>query len=1176
MRTLCLRTRTSVRRGVGRWVATLTAVLTLASAQPAPAQAPTAAPAGPAEKPAVLLIGGWPDMYLPLRNIFRENGFSTGAPLGWQEVTAEKIRNYDVVILALLGSVNPDTPKPTSTQAPPAYFKSLAETLTNHAKAGGGVLLLGGLSYNTDRASIDLLSQTLRTDAGFAYTGWQVVDRENRYAAPAGAVPMDYGFTTDIVSHAATTGVRTVYYPIYCHNGPGTEAPELSADWTVLVRGMKAATTDKYEPGRYTLRNEKNPLYPTAPPMAAVRDLGKGRIGYLGIIPSHTIFGVGSWAWKDIDFSRGDGNTPSDVKPLMLNLLTYLAAPGASVPEIGGFVEPPPTPPVPTPVSAPLVWTKASVVTTKLVGEPGLRGVMGLCSSLTTGQDTPAALIQKAKELGLDFVAFGEPLESLTPAKWEALKQVCLAGSDAKFLAQPGMTYRDDAGRRFLLCSGHFAWPAPEFLSADGKRLIKQSFWFEGAKMGFCGPFDIQSSKAGWWSYGVYQAWAVYTYEGGKQTEDTFDHYLYMNKINDQPGPYVLDAADSVAALTTAATTHPLTCFRVRDVAGLKAWLGQNQYYNANTTYISDGPKILQWSGENLGRQARFDDVPGSVRLRLTLLVTNDVPLREVLVYDGPELIRRFLPATNGFCTVIDLEHDRQRNPVAVAVDVNGRRAISGGIQTRDSLFWRMECSDRGNSICDSIQRDEQGIERVVGPIASYQRKGDCWSIMAGHAADVSKLWVPCTDGGYNPPSFSPSVNFEAANINEPGGKHVNARMVVPMSSRDALIQEDAVSSYYVDDANMGAKVAGGLNVWNYMAPTAPLQAMNYSIRQISYLTRWNDPSAVEIQCTVKLLQDIPAAEFKRLGLLHCWVASQMGGEYGSYVFNNFPQSSVFGTFSTDRAANFQEEVRPGSYMGMVPSRYGAHGMFALSDNLVFGLGGGGSKNPAARTSMSVFARKPAGDILSKGTEIKSSMLMIRGRLLTEELSSQPFEEFRTRMGIGVPPAYTVKPTQGKVRDICFSLSLDTQDYGFRGVITRAVLPLRLPIKVFGLNEHWSAGVYNLRTKEWLPFGQIAGENVGLTSLETGKGDSDVFIGNPVQCDRPEIFLTFLVNGRDPKTKVPLADRDFAAKVDVHNPLDTPVDITLRRTPGFDLIAEFATPLTIPAGTTVTVEVRGQ
>ncbi|MBU4366704.1 MAG: hypothetical protein KKF10_06180, partial [Verrucomicrobia bacterium] len=948
----------------------------------------------------------------------------------------------------------------------------------------------------------------------------------------------------------------------------------LSADWTVLVRGMKTATTDKYDTGRYALMNVTNPLYPSAPPIAAVRDIDKGRIAYLGIIPSHIIYGIGSWAWKDIAFSRGDGNTPSDVKPLMINLFKYLAEPGATITNIGGYVEPPPTPPVPSPVPAPYVWTLASIAESNVTGVVGLKGIMGVRTSLTTGKDTPEALIRKARELGLDFIAFGDPLDRLTPGKWETLKKACAAGSDVKFLAQPGMVYTDDAARKFLLCSGDFPWPTPAFLSADGKRLIKQSFWFEVAKMGFCGPYDIKSSKAGWWTYGVYQSWGIYTYEGGRRTEDSFDHYLYMNKINDQPNPYVLDAADSVAALADAVATHPLNYFRVGDISKLKAWLGQNQYYNANLVYISDGPKVLQWNGDRLGRQTGFDYVPGSVRLRLNLFVTNDVPLKEVLIYDGPELIRRYLPGTNIFRTVVELNHDRQRNPVAVAVDVKGRRAITGGIQTRDSLFWRMECSDRGNSICDTIQRDEKGIERVIGPIASYQRKGDCWAIVAGHAADVSKLWVPCTDGGYNPPCFSPSGNLEAREINEPGGKHVNARMVVPMSSRDVIIQEDDVSSYYVDAAKMGEKVSGGLNVWNYMAPTAPLKNINFSVRQMSYVTRWNDPSAVEVQIAIKILQDVPIADFKRLGLMHSWVPSLIGGEYGFFVFNNYPKTCVFSAFSADRQSRCEEEVRPGSYMGMVPSRYGAHGIFALGSNLVFALGGGGTKSSTARSSLAVFAQKPKTDIIRKDTIIKASMLIIRGRLLSEEVSSRPFEEFRTLMGIDVPPAYTVQPTIGKVRDICFSLNLDTQNYGFRGVITRAALPIRLPIKVYGLNERWSSGIYNARTKEWMPFGQIAGEGVGIVTIDTSKGDSDVFIGNPVQCDRPEIFLTFLINGKNPKSTVAPATRDFDFKVDVHNPLDKPVEVTLRRTKGFDMITEFEKKAAIPAGTSITVELK--
>ncbi|MBU4211758.1 MAG: hypothetical protein KKD33_04155, partial [Verrucomicrobia bacterium] len=74
--------------------------------------------------------------------------------------------------------------------------------------------------------------------------------------------------------------------------------------------------------------------------------------------------------------------------------------------------------------------------------------------------------------------------------------------------------------------------------------------------------------------------------------------------------------------------------------------------------------------------------------------------------------------------------------------------------------------------------------------------------------------------------------------------------------------------------------------------------------------------------------------------------------------------------------------------------------------------------------------------------------------------------------------------------------------------------------------------------------------------------------------DRPEIFLTFLINGKNPKSTVAPATRDFDFKVDVHNPLDKPVEVTLRRTKGFDMITEFEKKAAIPAGTSITVELK--
>ncbi len=52
--------------------------------------------------------------------------------------------------------------------------------------------------------------------------------------------------------------------------------------------------------------------------------------------------------------------------------------------------------------------------------------------------------------------------------------------------------------------------------------------------------------------------------------------------------------------------------------------------------------------------------------------------------------------------------------------------------------------------------------------------------------------------------------------------------------------------------------------------------------------------SAVEVQSTIKFLQDIPIADFQSLGLLHGRVPYQVGGEYGYFVFNNFANDCCF------------------------------------------------------------------------------------------------------------------------------------------------------------------------------------------------------------------------------------------------------------------------------------------
>ena len=126
----------------------------------------------------------------------------------------------------------------------------------------------------------------------------------------------------------------------------------------------------------------------------------------------------------------------------------------------------------------------------------------------------------------------------------------------------------------------------------------------------------------------------------------------------------------------------------------------------------------------------------------------------------------------------------------------------------------------------------------------------------------------------------------------------------------------------------------------------------------------------------------------------------------------------------------------------------------------------------------------------------------------------------------------------------------------------RAKLPLRLPIRIWGLNDKWTAGIYDRKQKRWNPFGIIAGEGVGYVSLDTSKADSDVFIGNLVQCDDPNLILTFLENGNG------------GTKVVAHNPTNREIDATVKATEGFDLIQGFSKTVKVPAGSSIEVRIN--
>ena len=110
-----------------------------------------------------------------------------------------------------------------------------------------------------------------------------------------------------------------------------------------------------------------------------------------------------------------------------------------------------------------------------------------------------------------------------------------------------------------------------------------------------------------------------------------------------------------------------------------------------------------------------------------------------------------------------------------------------------------------------------------------------------------------------------------------------------------------------------------------------------------------------------------------------------------------------------------------------------------------------------------------------------------------------------------------------------------------------------------GLNDHWSAYLYDRHEKKARPLGVFENQAWATVRLH---GEDDLFVGHPVTCDNRNVVLQVTQTG------------DNAWRLEAHNPTDAPMTVTLSANPFFDPLKDknktiSAQPMAIPAGQSV-------
>ncbi|HEY3397553.1 MAG TPA: hypothetical protein VGM19_07845, partial [Armatimonadota bacterium] len=578
----------------------------------------------------------------------------------------EVINNYNALVLSGLGRANADMTLTAQTQA------TLA-TLNKYLQDGGGVLIFPLFGQViTVKGPQDAFLKPLGLTPLFEEQAFD----SNPTIATSWKLP--FGHTTDITPSPITAGVSSLWYPVPTyrvgaqhHNIPFA----VDKTWTVVVRGAPTSYT-KSGPLQADPPTAAG-TYASSVPLVAYKQVGKGRIVYIGITPEYFIGRYATNTLESIVLDTGLQGQPSNGFKLFENALKWLAEPSVQAGNLGGAAMDPSllTDPYKVQYGAPYAWPAKIQFP---AAEPAWPGVIGARSTYSSGTASVDQWVAEAKRQKLSFLVFLEEFSKLSPANFDKLKADCKRLSDKSFEAIPGFTIDDMIGNHYFYFGDTFPYPKPQHLDPTGKFFATKPLNPDGvAGPGIlagltldyayslssfrltAGNYNFNQSQAPfpvWFS--DWDATSVVTSVNGKVSEDFTQGFLKLVDYGDAPVPLALNLMDSPAQLATAKWKTVVRSpeagkaviggilnpdRKIRDL--FNVWT----FYPPNPTaiYVSSGPAIESWSmvgsrdyeGNNKG-----DFVWQNYRWALRGQVHSDVGLQEVAIYDGTDLYRRFLP----------------------------------------------------------------------------------------------------------------------------------------------------------------------------------------------------------------------------------------------------------------------------------------------------------------------------------------------------------------------------------------------------------------------------------------------------------------------------------------------------------------------------------------------------
>jgi len=1131
-------------------------------------------------KPALLFSGCL--LFTPNHLFARwldEKGFALQSQSSLEDkpLTWDVARHYNVIVLSGLGKANAD-------ESLNVYDQETIATLHRFLDAGGGILYFP--FWMEEKGQVppqDAFLKPLGLTPSFDEV---IFDSTN--AVPGTLYNIPFAHTTNIAKSPITEGITSLWYPSATRVGMESADTPFIADssWNVVAQTMPTAHSSNNPLDRSGLQPESNPgKFKGSIPLVAYRQVGKGRIVYCGVDAVWIYGKIAPIALQGIVGEKGRNGIPSQWNQLVLNSLNWLAETSHGNAQLGGattdkslFISP-----YVTQFVAPQDVSKLPPTVEPGAAIRSCPGVIGARTELSGGHGTVEDWVNEAKGMGLSYLVFLEDFANMTPDNFTKLKSECDRLTDANFAAVPGFRIQDEVGNHYYYFGANIPYPPSKYLTPDGKAWTAYDSDFSHSNRSVKGQLAMTTLNytygdggfkltSGNYLYDAgtapfadffsdYDSMGVITRQNGKIIEDAFPDYLKMVQSGTEPRPLVIDLMDDPTELKQ---TPWRTVLRINPkpemVDGgmldgvnpiLTFWSLWHAYPDIPTRiYITDGPVIDYWSldgtrdyeGANKG-----DFVWQNLRFRVGGKVHSDAGLKEVDIYDGSKLFRHFLPhGEKQFEFTLNLNHDKQHTLVLLATDMNGNRAIGGDQWDRNHRMEENYIGDRNNQGVYSYQTRKDGTYTLVGGNGAtpYKRMPPMVITPAGLFSGDPILGTAGFDGGIG----GEAEIYTPITLSGQDGKTISPPQVGPATR--LLITADTHIGNSVCDWDFTDGIIEA-DVWSSLWKAEPAKDFNMELRNQLFSIDPDNPIATWLfKARITLKHDLPNQGLR--------VAYIVNGNSPHWVVYDSHGKLMSGSTKALANGEAKKETAPfnlGSYAGLLDSTMGSTALFSLTDGLEVDWQQPGP-NPI---NINLLADKTTQ---KQGETTEVSLLLLGIPRLTAHSTAVSTDTMATLarfgrdFGLTTPkPSYSVALGAGQIVDQRYILHVDgSKENAFSGKITGNLIA-KLPIEVSGLNDNWSAMLFDRELGKTRPIGLYANEAWATVPMA---GNGDFFVGHPVTCDDAKIVLQLAQTG------------EKSWKLEVHNPTDEDAKVTLQANPFFDPLKGKklpSGPLEIKAGT---------